>query len=58
MDEKINIVDIEGNRIGSIGKLEAHEKGILHELFILLLMMGQQIILQKRNPANISFGGL
>lgn len=59
MDDEINIVDIEGNRIGSIGKLDAHEKGTLHEAFsIFVFDNDNRLLLQKRNSAKYHSGGL
>jgi len=59
MNDEINIVDIEGNRIGSIGKLEAHEKGTLHEAFsIFVFDNDKKLLLQKRNLDKYHSGGL
>lgn len=60
MEEEINIIDSEGNRIGKIGKLEAHEKGIYHEAFSIFIFNNKdkKLLIQRRNLDKYHSGGL
>lgn len=59
MEENINLVDKEGNRLGSIEKLEAHQKGKLHEAFSIFIFNSQkELLLQKRASNKYHSGGL
>ncbi|MEI6042401.1 MAG: isopentenyl-diphosphate Delta-isomerase [bacterium] len=55
----INLLDTEGNRIGSIEKLEAHKLGVLHEAFSIFIFNDEgKLLLQKRNKEKYHSGGL
>lgn len=57
--DKINLVDSEGKRIGSVDKLEAHTKGELHEAFsIFVFNKNRDLLLQKRALNKYHSGGL
>ena len=59
MEDDINTLDLNGNRIGSIGKLEAHQKGVLHEAFsIFIFNKNGELLLQRRNLEKYHSGGL
>lgn len=48
----IETVDKSGKRLGFIEKWEAHEKGVLHRGFVVILLYKKQILLQHRkHPA-------
>ena len=50
MPEMINLVNVTGNRIGTIEKLEAHKTGQLHEAFSIFIFNTKgELLLQKRN---------
>jgi isopentenyl-diphosphate delta-isomerase len=58
-EETINLVDEAGNRIGSIGKMEAHIKGKLHEAFSLFIFNDiKELLLQRRAEGKYHSGGL
>lgn len=55
----INLVDENGNRIGSVEKLGAHKSGVLHEAFsIFVFNKNKELLLQQRNPSKYHSGGL
>ncbi len=59
MQEIINLVNTEGEIIGSIEKLEAHEKGLLHEAFsIFIFNKNKELLLQRRALTKYHSGGL
>lgn len=59
MQEIINTVDEAGNRIGSLEKIEAHVKGVLHEAFSIFIFNSQnKLLLQKRAEKKYHSGGL
>jgi len=59
MQEIINLVNPEGEVIGSIEKLEAHEKGLLHEAFsIFIFNKNKELLIQKRALTKYHSGGL
>jgi len=59
MTENINIVNEQGKRIGSVEKLEAHVKGVLHEAFsIFVFNSNKELLLQRRNVEKYHSGGL
>lgn len=58
MDQVI-LVDEDDNAIGTMEKLEAHQKGILHRAFSVLLFNSQgELLLQKRAATKYHSGGL
>ena len=59
MNDKINLVNEKGTRAGSIGKLEAHIRGELHEAFsIFIFNENKELLLQKRAMKKYHSGGL
>jgi isopentenyl-diphosphate Delta-isomerase len=57
--EKVILVDENDNAIGTMEKLEAHQKGILHRAFSVLLFNSKgEILLQKRALHKYHSGGL
>jgi isopentenyl-diphosphate Delta-isomerase len=53
------LVDENDNAIGTMEKLEAHQKGVLHRAFSVLLFNSQgQLLLQKRASTKYHSGGL
>jgi isopentenyl-diphosphate delta-isomerase len=59
MQEIINLVNTEGEVVGNIEKLEAHEKGLLHEAFsIFIFNKNKELLLQCRALTKYHSGGL
>lgn len=59
MNEYIIVVDENDNEKGSIEKLEAHKKGILHRAFsIFVFNDNNKLLLQKRLQSKYHSGGL
>ncbi len=59
MQEMINLVDIQGKVTGTIEKLEAHQKGLLHEAFsIFIFNSKKELLLQRRAIEKYHSGGL
>jgi len=59
MPEIINLVDTSGKRVDMIEKIEAHEKGLLHEAFSIFIFNSKnEILLQKRAIEKYHSGGL
>jgi isopentenyl-diphosphate delta-isomerase len=57
--EEVILVDELDNVVGTMEKMEAHRKGILHRAFsILIFNSGGQLLLQKRSAAKYHSGGL
>jgi len=58
MDEVI-LVDSEDNVLGSMEKMEAHQKGVLHRAFSVLLFNSKgEALLQKRSATKYHSAGL
>jgi isopentenyl-diphosphate Delta-isomerase len=59
MHETINVVDTFGNRIGTIGKLDAHVQGVLHEAFSIFIFNKKgEMLIQRRAEGKYHSGGL
>lgn len=59
MMEHVVLVDQEDNAIGTMEKMEAHRKGILHRAFSILLFNSKgELLLQKRAISKYHSGGL
>lgn len=59
MEEKIILVDRDDLELGSIEKMEAHVKGILHRAFsIFIFNKNGEMLLQKRASHKYHSGGL
>jgi isopentenyl-diphosphate delta-isomerase len=57
--EQVILVDEADNEIGSMEKMEAHRKGVLHRAFSILLYNSQgQLLLQKRSNQKYHSAGL
>jgi isopentenyl-diphosphate delta-isomerase len=57
--EEVILVDSKDNQVGSMEKLEAHEKGALHRAFSVLLFNDKnELLLQKRADHKYHSGGL
>jgi isopentenyl-diphosphate delta-isomerase len=57
--EEIILVDEQDNAIGTMEKMEAHQKGVLHRAFsVLLFNASGQVLLQKRSRKKYHSGGL
>ncbi|MCX6790763.1 MAG: isopentenyl-diphosphate Delta-isomerase [Candidatus Gribaldobacteria bacterium] len=61
MDQKIEIilVDEQDNQIGTMEKMGAHQKGLLHRCFSIFIFNSQgEMLLQKRAVSKYHSGGL
>jgi isopentenyl-diphosphate delta-isomerase len=59
LEEKVILVDIDDNSIGSMSKIEAHEKAILHRAFsVFILNKKGQLMLQQRSLDKYHSPGL
>lgn len=57
--EKVVLVDEHDNSIGTMEKMEAHKKGLLHRAFSILLFNNKgEMLLQKRATQKYHSGGL
>ena len=57
--EEVILVDELDNAIGTMEKMEAHRRGVLHRAFSILLFNSKgEILLQKRSPKKYHSGGL
>ena len=56
--EYVVLVDKHDNPIGQCEKLEAHRDDRLHRAFSVLLVRGQDVLLQQRHPDKYHSGGL
>ena len=59
MMEHVILVDQDDNAIGTMEKLEAHRKGVLHRAFSILLFNSKgELLLQKRSRSKYHSSGL
>lgn len=58
MNEKVVLVDLFGNKVGEIEKMEAHKKGKLHHAFSLFIIKDNKMLIQKRAKNKYHSGGL
>lgn len=59
MMEKVIVVDEQDQALGSMEKMEAHRKGVLHRAFSILIFNSKsQLLLQKRAQDKYHSGGL
>jgi isopentenyl-diphosphate delta-isomerase len=57
--ERVILVDNFDNQIGTMEKMEAHRKGLLHRAFSIFIFNSKgEILLQKRNSGKYHSGGL
>jgi isopentenyl-diphosphate Delta-isomerase len=57
--EKVILVDEDDNSIGTMEKMEAHHKGLLHRAFsILIFNSNGEMLIQKRATSKYHSGGL
>ncbi|MEK7614109.1 MAG: isopentenyl-diphosphate Delta-isomerase [Patescibacteria group bacterium] len=58
-EDQIILVDKNDTQIGAMGKMETHEKGLLHRAFSILVKNNKgEIMLQKRATGKYHSGGL
>ncbi|OJJ22870.1 isopentenyl-diphosphate delta-isomerase [marine bacterium AO1-C] len=58
-EEKVILVDTQDNEIGTMNKLEAHQKGVLHRAFSIFVFNDQnELMLQQRARHKYHSGGL
>lgn len=59
MLEIINLVNTKGDVVGNMEKLEAHQKGLLHEAFsVFIFNKNKELLLQRRALSKYHSGGL
>ena len=59
MKEKVLLVDKNNTPLGTMNKMEAHKKGLLHRAFsIFILNKNKKLLLQKRALSKYHSGGL
>jgi isopentenyl-diphosphate delta-isomerase len=59
MGEEVILVDADGREIGTMNKLEAHKKGLLHRAFSILIFNSRnEFLLQRRAEGKYHSGGL
>ena len=58
MNNNVTLVDLFGNKLGEMEKLEAHRKGKLHYAFSLFIIKDGKMLLQKRAKEKYHSGGL
>jgi isopentenyl-diphosphate delta-isomerase len=59
MDEQIILVSEKDEQVGTMGKLEAHEKGLLHRAFSIFIKNSEgKFLLQQRAKTKYHSGGL
>ncbi len=57
--EKVILVDEQDNALGTMDKLEAHSRGILHRAFSIVIFNSRgELLLQKRSLKKYHSGGL
>lgn len=57
--EEVILIDEADRPLGTAGKLDAHERGVLHRAFSVLIHDGSgNLLLQKRHPSKYHSGGL
>jgi isopentenyl-diphosphate Delta-isomerase len=57
--EKVILVDEHDNSIGTMEKMEAHRKGVLHRAFSILIFNSRgEMLIQKRASSKYHSGGL
>ncbi len=52
------LVDLDDRQIGTMEKMKAHEKGLLHRAFSVFLFRGDEVLLQRRAEEKYHCGGL
>ncbi|MFM7430661.1 MAG: isopentenyl-diphosphate delta-isomerase, partial [Flammeovirgaceae bacterium] len=56
---EVILVDANDNAIGTMEKMEAHEKGLLHRAFSVLIFNSKgELLIQKRASTKYHSGGL
>ena len=57
--ERVILVDEQDNFVGTMEKMEAHEKGVLHRAFSILVFNSRgEMLIQKRASSKYHSGGL
>lgn len=57
-EDQIILVNMFGQEIGEVSKMEAHRKPMLHRAFSIFLFHGDEMLIQKRNRKKYHSGGL
>lgn len=58
-EEQVILVDIQDNELGTMNKLEAHQKGLLHRAFSIFVFNDKnELLLQQRAQHKYHSGGL
>lgn len=57
-EDRLILVDVDDRAIGSGGKQEVHEKGLLHRAFSVFLFDGDRLLLQQRAAGKYHSAGL
>ena len=58
-EEKVILVDVEDQQVGTIGKMEAHQKALLHRAFsIFILNSNLELLMQQRAYGKYHSPGL
>ncbi len=57
--DQVVLVDEQDNEVGTMDKMEAHQRGLLHRAFSILLFNSRgELLLQKRSKKKYHSGGL
>ena len=56
--EKLILVTVDDKELGTLGKRETHQQGLLHRAFSVFLYDGERMLLQKRADGKYHSGGL
>lgn len=58
MNEQVVLVNEQDEVLGSMEKMEAHEKGLLHRAFSVFVHQGEKVLLQRRSLGKYHSAGL
>mgnify|MGYP002508209647 FL=1 len=58
MEDRLILVDLLDVPVGEAGKLEAHQKSLLHRAFSVFLYRGDEMLIQKRAAGKYHSAGL
>ena len=57
MEDQLILVNYDDEEIGSMGKLEVHQKHLLHRAFSVFIFNGDKVIIQRRADHKYHSGG-
>lgn len=57
-EDQLILVDLADREVGSCGKLESHERGLLHRAFSVFLFDGDRVLMTRRALGKYHSGGL